>query len=71
MLCRSWQAESMDSGCSNSAAFTAPFSECAEGVCGPTGGGGRCDQPSSRLSAVKVVDPHHETPPPQAARMPF
>ncbi|XP_077964882.1 protein WWC3 [Gasterosteus aculeatus] len=51
---RSWQAESMDSGCSNSAAFTAPFSECAEGVCGPTGGGGRCDQPSSRLSAVKV-----------------
>ncbi|KAM8875568.1 protein WWC3 isoform 2-T2 [Spinachia spinachia] len=51
---RSWQAESMDSGCSNSAAFTAPFSECAEGVFTPTGGGGRCDQPSSRLSAVKV-----------------
>uniref|UniRef100_A0A3Q3JLK0 WW domain-containing protein n=1 Tax=Monopterus albus TaxID=43700 RepID=A0A3Q3JLK0_MONAL len=37
---RSWQAESVDSGCSNSTAFTAPCSEglCAEGICIITGG---------------------------------
>uniref|UniRef100_A0A8D3CLW6 WWC family member 3 n=1 Tax=Scophthalmus maximus TaxID=52904 RepID=A0A8D3CLW6_SCOMX len=34
VLRRSWQAESVDSGCSNSTAFTAPCSEglCAEGI---------------------------------------
>ncbi|KAF6720575.1 Protein WWC3 [Oryzias melastigma] len=43
---RSWQAESVDSGCSNSTPFTPPCSEglCAEGMCITTGG----------LSAVKV-----------------
>ncbi|XP_074492885.1 protein WWC3 [Sebastes fasciatus] len=51
---RSWQAESVDSGCSNSIAFTAPFSEglCAEGICITTGG--RCDQTTGKLSTVKV-----------------
>ncbi|XP_070764909.1 protein WWC3 [Enoplosus armatus] len=51
---RSWQAESVDSGCSNSTAFTAPYSEgpCAEGICITTGG--RCDQTTGRLSTVKV-----------------
>ncbi|XP_012716619.2 protein WWC3 [Fundulus heteroclitus] len=51
---RSWQAESVDSGCSNSAAFTAhcPEGLCAEGICVSTGG--RCDQIPSRLSGVKV-----------------
>ncbi|XP_076583127.1 protein WWC3 [Chaetodon auriga] len=51
---RSWQAESVDSGCSNSTAFTAACSEglCAEGICITTGG--RCDQTASKLSAVKV-----------------
>lgn len=50
---RSWQAESVDSGCSNSTAFTAPFSEglCAEGICITAG---RCDQTTSKLSTVKV-----------------
>lgn len=51
---RSWQAESVDSGCSNSTAFTAGCSEglCAEGICITTGG--RCDQTAVKLSAVKV-----------------
>ncbi|CAK6956180.1 protein WWC3 [Scomber scombrus] len=51
---RSWQAESVDSGCSNSTAFNAPCSEglCAEGICITTGG--RCDQTTSKLSTVKV-----------------
>ncbi|XP_042339583.1 LOW QUALITY PROTEIN: protein WWC3-like [Plectropomus leopardus] len=51
---RSWQAESVDSGCSNSTAFTAPFSEglCAEGICITTGA--RCDQTNSKLATVKV-----------------
>ncbi|XP_026200643.1 protein WWC3 [Anabas testudineus] len=51
---RSWQAESVDSGCSNSTAFTAPCSEglCVEGICITTGG--RCDQTSSKLCTVKV-----------------
>nr|XP_046246607.1 protein WWC3 isoform X1 [Scatophagus argus] len=51
---RSWQAESVDSGCSNSTAFTAACSEglCAEGICTTTGG--RCDRTASKLSAVKV-----------------
>uniref|UniRef100_A0A672HXX3 WW domain-containing protein n=1 Tax=Salarias fasciatus TaxID=181472 RepID=A0A672HXX3_SALFA len=51
---RSWQAESVDSGCSNSTAFTAACSEglCAEGSCITTGG--RCEQTASKLSAVKV-----------------
>uniref|UniRef100_A0A8D0AT88 WWC family member 3 n=1 Tax=Sander lucioperca TaxID=283035 RepID=A0A8D0AT88_SANLU len=50
----SWQAESVDSGCSNSTAFTAPFSEglCAEGVFITTGG--RCEQTASKLCTVKV-----------------
>lgn len=44
----------MDSGCSNSTAFTAACSEglCVEGICITTGG--RCDQTTSKLSAVKV-----------------
>ncbi|XP_076871100.1 protein WWC3 isoform X3 [Brachyhypopomus gauderio] len=39
---RSWQAESVDSGCSNSTAFVIPCTEglCAEGICTATGG--RC-----------------------------
>ncbi|XP_040895795.1 protein WWC3 [Toxotes jaculatrix] len=51
---RSWQAESVDSGCSNSTAFTAPCSEglCAEGICITTGG--RCDQTSGKVCTVKV-----------------
>ncbi|KAM9762013.1 protein WWC3 [Menidia menidia] len=51
---RSWQAESVDSGCSNSTAFTTPYAEalCAEGACTATGG--RCDQTASRQYAVKV-----------------
>ncbi|TMS20528.1 Protein WWC3 [Larimichthys crocea] len=51
---RSWQAESVDSGCSNSTAFTAACSEglCAEGICITTGG--RCDQTSSKHSTVKL-----------------
>lgn len=51
---RSWQAESVDSGCSNSTAFTAAGSEglCAEGICNTTGG--RCDQTASKISTIKV-----------------
>lgn len=51
---RSWQAESVDSGCSNSTAFMAACSEglCAEGICNTTGG--RCDQPASKVSTIKV-----------------
>ncbi|TKS74854.1 Protein WWC3 [Collichthys lucidus] len=51
---RSWQAESVDSGCSNSTAFTAACSEglCAEGICITTGG--RCDQTSSKHATVKL-----------------
>ncbi|XP_041912431.1 protein WWC3 isoform X3 [Alosa sapidissima] len=45
---RSWQAESVDSGCSNSTAFVAPCVEglCAEGIC--MASGGRCVQPTDR-----------------------
>ncbi|XP_030289616.1 protein WWC3 isoform X1 [Sparus aurata] len=51
---RSWQAESVDSGCSNSTAFTPACSEglCAEGICITTGG--RCEQTTSKLSTMKV-----------------
>uniref|UniRef100_A0A3Q3GIU2 WWC family member 3 n=1 Tax=Labrus bergylta TaxID=56723 RepID=A0A3Q3GIU2_9LABR len=51
---RSWQAESVDSGCSNSTAFTAACSEglCAEGICNTTGG--RCDQTTSKMCTVKL-----------------
>ncbi|XP_034036480.1 protein WWC3 isoform X2 [Thalassophryne amazonica] len=51
---RSWQAESMDSGCSNSTVFTAPCSEglCADGICITSGG--RCDQTTSKVVTVKV-----------------
>lgn len=51
---RSWQAESVDSGCSNSIAFTAPCSEglCAEEICITTGG--HCDQTASKPSTIKV-----------------
>ncbi|XP_029003949.1 protein WWC3 isoform X2 [Betta splendens] len=50
---RSWQAESVDSGCSNSTAFTALCSEglCADSICVT---GGRCGQSTSKLCAVKV-----------------
>lgn len=53
---RSWQAESVDSGCSNSMAFTGACSEglCVEGVC-VAGGGGRCDRTTGKLSTVKVI----------------
>uniref|UniRef100_A0A1A8LBN7 WWC family member 3 n=1 Tax=Nothobranchius pienaari TaxID=704102 RepID=A0A1A8LBN7_9TELE len=51
---RSWQAESVDSGCSNSTAFTTPSSEgfYAESICPTTGG--RCDQTPSKSSTIKV-----------------
>ncbi|XP_041862108.1 protein WWC3 [Melanotaenia boesemani] len=51
---RSWQAESVDSGCSNSTAFATPCSEglWAEGVCITTGG--RCDRAASKQSTIKV-----------------
>ncbi|KAM9383754.1 protein WWC3 isoform 2-T2 [Pholidichthys leucotaenia] len=51
---RSWQAESVDSGCSNSTAFTAPCSEglCAEGICITTSG--RCAQMAGKPFTVKV-----------------
>ncbi|XP_017553646.1 protein WWC3 isoform X1 [Pygocentrus nattereri] len=52
---RSWQAESVDSGCSNSTAFVIPCPEglCAEGICIATGG--HC-VPHSDRSLVKKVD---------------
>ncbi|XP_064183105.1 protein WWC3 isoform X1 [Anguilla rostrata] len=51
---RSWQAESVDSGCSNSTAFVTPCPEglCVEGICSATGG--RCGRPGSKTPAVKV-----------------
>ncbi|KAM9481921.1 protein WWC3 isoform 3-T3 [Clarias gariepinus] len=51
---RSWQAESVDSGCSNSTAFVSPCHEglCAEGLCIATGG--RCVPHSDRSLFVKV-----------------
>lgn len=54
VLCRSWQAESVDSGCSYSTAFVIPCPEslCAEGIC--TTSGRRCLQPTERNSIVKV-----------------
>ncbi|KAM3620638.1 uncharacterized protein V6R79_026255 [Siganus canaliculatus] len=50
---RSWQAESVDSGCSNSTAFPPPCFEglCAEGLCVTSGG--RCER-TAKASAVKV-----------------
>uniref|UniRef100_W5KTS9 WWC family member 3 n=1 Tax=Astyanax mexicanus TaxID=7994 RepID=W5KTS9_ASTMX len=51
---RSWQAESVDSGCSNSTAFVTPCPEgfCAEGICIATGG--RCIPHSDRSHIIKV-----------------
>nr|XP_043900498.1 protein WWC3 [Solea senegalensis] len=52
---RSWQAESVDSGCGNSTAFTAPCLEggaCAEGTCVTTVG--RCGQTPSKRCVIKV-----------------
>uniref|UniRef100_A0A669CV69 WWC family member 3 n=1 Tax=Oreochromis niloticus TaxID=8128 RepID=A0A669CV69_ORENI len=51
---QSWQAESVDNGCSNSIAFAAPCSEglCAEGICITTGR--RCDQTVGKPSTIKV-----------------
>ncbi|XP_017335192.1 protein WWC3 isoform X1 [Ictalurus punctatus] len=51
---RSWQAESVDSGCSNSTAFASPCPEglCAEGFCIATGG--RCVPHSDRSLIIKV-----------------
>ncbi|KAJ8351819.1 hypothetical protein SKAU_G00232950 [Synaphobranchus kaupii] len=51
---RSWQAESVDSGCSNSTAFVMPCPEglCVEGICSDTEG--RCARPGSKTPAVKV-----------------
>uniref|UniRef100_A0A8B9KEL8 WWC family member 3 n=1 Tax=Astyanax mexicanus TaxID=7994 RepID=A0A8B9KEL8_ASTMX len=50
----SWQAESVDSGCSNSTAFVTPCPEgfCAEGICIATGG--RCIPHSDRSHIIKV-----------------
>ncbi|XP_053709079.1 protein WWC3 [Synchiropus splendidus] len=48
---RSWQAESVDSGCSNSTACT-PEGQCAEGVSAATRG--RCDQTPVKVQMVKV-----------------
>ncbi|XP_056131915.1 protein WWC3 isoform X3 [Lampris incognitus] len=50
---RSWQAESVDSGCSNSTAFATPCPEglCAEGICTT---GGRCVHPFSKQPTSKV-----------------
>ncbi|XP_067230172.1 protein WWC3 isoform X4 [Chanodichthys erythropterus] len=51
---RSWQAESVDSGCSNSTAFVIPCPEslCGEGICVTSGR--RCLQPAERNPIVKV-----------------
>ncbi|XP_061090917.1 protein WWC3 isoform X2 [Conger conger] len=51
---RSWQAESVDSGCSNSTAFVTPCPEglCVEGICSDTGG--RYAQPGGKAPALKV-----------------
>lgn len=52
---RSWQAESVDSGCSNSTAFAGACAEglCGEGLCVATGG--RCDRSVGKLSVMKVT----------------
>ncbi|KAG9348914.1 hypothetical protein JZ751_029231, partial [Albula glossodonta] len=51
---RSWQAESVDSGCSNSTAFVTPCPEglCMEGIC--TDSEGRYVQPGSKAPTLKV-----------------
>uniref|UniRef100_A0A9J8DIB5 WWC family member 3 n=1 Tax=Cyprinus carpio carpio TaxID=630221 RepID=A0A9J8DIB5_CYPCA len=51
---RSWQAESVDSGCSNSTAFVIPCPEslCGEGIC--LNSARRCLQPAERNPIVKV-----------------
>ncbi|XP_067315856.1 protein WWC3 isoform X2 [Pseudorasbora parva] len=51
---RSWQAESVDSGCSNSTAFVIPCPEslCGEGICMTSGR--RCLQPAEKNPIVKV-----------------
>lgn len=51
---RSWQAESVDSGCSNSTAFVIPCPEslCGEGICLTSGR--RCLQPAERNPIIKV-----------------
>ncbi|XP_062854123.1 protein WWC3 isoform X3 [Trichomycterus rosablanca] len=51
---RSWQAESVDSGCSNSTAFVSACPEglCVEGLCIATGG--RCVHHSDRPLVIKV-----------------
>ncbi|CAM4625019.1 unnamed protein product [Leuciscus chuanchicus] len=51
---RSWQAESVDSGCSNSTAFVIPCPESlyGEGICVTSGR--RCLQPAERNPIVKV-----------------
>ncbi|KAK7155344.1 hypothetical protein R3I93_010090 [Phoxinus phoxinus] len=51
---RSWQAESVDSGCSNSTAFVIPCPESlyGEGICVTSGS--RCLQPAERNPIVKV-----------------
>lgn len=48
---RSWQAESVDSGCSNSTVCT-PEGQCVEGICAATRG--RCDPTPVKVQAVKV-----------------
>ncbi|TVK90640.1 Protein WWC3 [Bagarius yarrelli] len=53
---RSWQAESVDSGCSNSTAFVSPCPEglCVEGLCLATGG--RCVPNSDRSLIIKATN---------------
>lgn len=48
---RSWQAESVDSGCSSSTQFPGP---CPEGLCYPVAPGDRCGPVASRAPTAKV-----------------
>lgn len=60
----------MDSGCSNSTAFTGACSEglCAEGICITTGG--RCDRTTSKSSTVKVKLDEGKAPYPLTLQQP-
>ncbi|MBN3315248.1 WWC3 protein, partial [Atractosteus spatula] len=65
---RSWQAESVDSGCSNSTAFAA---QCAEGLCGEaacTEAEGRCAPARTRNPPLRVdKETNTEAPFPEQA----
>uniref|UniRef100_A0A3B3QF38 WWC family member 3 n=1 Tax=Paramormyrops kingsleyae TaxID=1676925 RepID=A0A3B3QF38_9TELE len=67
---RSWQAESVDSGCSNSTAFVMQYTEglCVDGICITTGG--RCIHPAHRLHSLKVdKETNTEVPLPEPVRV--